>query len=491
MQQIRKNEKMRNLDFRLLIKKEIEEEEENEIFYFRKEEEEEKNAKKKVKIKTSKKFNALSKDINKKFFLINKKSEQLKKLNTISLQKISREYYRLTPSKSLTFNSIQKILKENNNNNMTMNQFNNTLNINSGHSSFNLINKNKTRVNSASQKKRISKSVFHNYNKNNEKFKSMKNNIYNSENNKEIYNEKDENSITDKNLKILESLKKNKTTEKLKKFIDIDINDLYKKNKKNIVDLDKFNDSFRVQMNNTCYKLIINKHIKELNEQQRDNVLVRKTMEKIKNKLNMRINNYKNKNKNKKLILIKKYKHLENNFNTKKNNTIISSRKLKSLPDQLPKNIKLQPGKNKRFSPYQIRALYESHFHSLENEKHKQKIIKKEKKEEPKKISKINDSLMEKALRKLSYTLSAKNVYKYINDVKKEKSDSKRENECLNENKYFPMLKEAKNCIQKFDINKTIDKYKIKDNIGFMEIDLDDNELEGKILDIEAKLGKM
>ena len=122
MQQIRKNEKMRNLDFRLLIKKEIEEEEENEIFYFRKEEEEEKNSKKKVKIKTSKKFNALSKDINKKFFLINKKSEQLKKLNTISLQKISREYYRLTPSKSLTFNSIQKILKENNNNNMTMNQ---------------------------------------------------------------------------------------------------------------------------------------------------------------------------------------------------------------------------------------------------------------------------------------------------------------------------------------------------------------------------------
>ena len=490
MQQIRKNEKMRNLDFRLLIKKEIEEEEENEIFYFRKEEEEEKNGKKKVKIKTSKKFNALSKDINKKFFLINKKSEQLKKLNTISLQKISREYYRLTPSKSLTFNSIQKMLKENNNN-MTMNQFNNTLNINSGHSYFNLINKNKTRVNSASQKKRISKSVFHNYNKNNEKFKSMKNNIYNSENNKEIYNEKDENSITDKNLKILESLKKNKTTEKLKKFIDIDINDLYKKNKKNIVDLDKFNDSFRVQMNNTCYKLIINKHIKELNEQQRDNVLVRKTMEKIKNKLNMRINNYKNKNKNKKLILIKKYKHLENNFNTKKNNTIISSRKLNSLPDKIPKNIKLQPGKNKRFSPYQIRALYESHFHSLENEKHKQKIIKKEIKEEPKKISKINDSLMEKALRKLSYTLSAKNVYKYINDVKKEKSDSKRENECLNENKYFPMLKEAKNCIQKFDINKTIDKYKIKDNIGFMEIDLDDNELEGKILDIEAKLGKM
>ena len=490
MQQIRKNEKMRNLDFRLLIKKEIEEEEENEIFYFRKEEEEEKNDKKKVKIKTSKKFNALSKDINKKFFLINKKSEQLKKLNTISLQKISREYYRLAPSKSLTFNSIQKMLKENNNN-MTMNQFNNTLNINSGRTSFNLINKNKTRVNSASQKKRISKSVFHNYNKNNEKFKNMKNNIYNNENNKEIYNEKDENSITDKNLKILESLKKNKTTEKLKKFIDIDINDLYKKNKKNIVDLDKFNDSFRVQMNNTCYKLIINKHIKELNEQQRDNVLVRKTMEKIKNKLNMRINNYKNKNKNKKLILIKKYKHLENNFNTKKNNTIISSRKLKSLPDQLPKNIKLQPGKNKRFSPYQIRALYESHFHSLENEKHKQKIIKKEKKEEPKKISKINDSLMEKALRKLSYTLSAKNVYKYINDVKKEKSDSKRENECLNENKYFPMLKEAKNCIQKFDINKTIDKYKIKDNIGFMEIDLDDNELEGKILDIEAKLGKM
>ena len=469
MRQIRKNEKMRNLDFRLLLKKEIEEEEGNNIFYFPKEEEV-KNNKEKTPLKMSKKFNTLSNDINKKFFLINKKSEQLKKLNAISLQKISREYFRLTPSKSLTFKNIQKILNENDNKIDT---------------SINQI-KNNTRLNSASSEKKISNSVFHNYHKINEKMKNTKKNMSNYENNKEIYNEKDENYTTDKNLKILESLKKNKTTEKLKKYIDIDINDLFKNNKKNIINLDRFNDSFRIQMNNTCYKLVTNKHIKKLNEQQRDNVLVRKTMETIKNKLNKEIRNYKNKN-----LIIKKYTKIKNQLDNEKNNTILSARKLKSLPDNIPKTIKFQSKKN--LSPYgfKIRALYEHHFHSKENEKHKLRMSKKEKKNEPQKINKINDSLMEKALKKLSNSLSAKNLYKYINDIKKEKCETKRENTYLNENKYFPMLKEAKNCIQKFDNNKTINKFKIKDNIGFMEIDLDDNELEGNILDIEAKLGKI
>ena len=110
MRQIKKAGKEQNSDFRVLFKKEIEEKKENDIFYFPKEEV--KTIEKKQKLKISKKFKTLSNDMYQKFRLINIESQKLKKLNTFSLQKISKEYFRLKPKKTLTLKSIKKIIKK-------------------------------------------------------------------------------------------------------------------------------------------------------------------------------------------------------------------------------------------------------------------------------------------------------------------------------------------------------------------------------------------
>ena len=204
-----------------------------------------------------------------KFSLINIESQKLKKLNTFSLQKISKEYFRLKPKKTLTLKSIKKIISDNN---ISSNQYN-TINTNTTQSTINYHNKNKFRAISAHKK--LSNSTYNNNIKNLKAKNIKRKTIIHKENEKQIYDEK--NSImSDRNLKILEALKKNNTSEKLKGYINIDINDLYKHNNKNIINLDRFNNSFRVQMNNTCYRFIPYNHLKKLNELQRDNTLVRK-----------------------------------------------------------------------------------------------------------------------------------------------------------------------------------------------------------------------
>ena len=392
--------------------------------------------------------------MHQKFHLINIESQKLKKLNTFCLQKISKEYFRIKQNKTLTLKSIKKII---NDNNTQANQFN-TINANSTQTSFNYYNKNKLRAISAHKK--------------------LSNSNFNNENDKQI---------TDSNLKLIEALKKNNTSEKLKNYINIDINDLYKHNNKNIINLDRFNNSFRIQMNNTCYKFIPNNHLKKLNELQRDNPLVRRSMENIKKKLDLEIQDFKAKK-----LLVKKYNKIKEQLRNDKNRKILSARKLKTYPDKIPYNIKFQT--SQILSPYgfKVRALYEHQVHSIEKERHKQRLITIAKKNEPQKNIRINDSLMEKALKKLGNSLNIKNIHKYINDIKNEKSDTKREDTERNTDKFFPMLKEANEYIKKFDINKYNKKFKIKEtNKHYMEIDEDNVELEENIANIEDELRKL
>ena len=478
MRQIKNSEKEQISDSRVFFIKETEEKKENDIFFFPKEEV--KNKEEKTPIKVSQKFKQLSNDMYQKFHLINKDSQKLKKLNTFSLQKISKEYFRITPRKILTLKTIKKIISDNN---IPLSPHS-TLNTNSSHSSINYANKKKFRTISAYKK--LSNSTFHNYNKIRSKNNKIKRFIDKYESNKEIIDENCE-SQNDTNLRILASLTKNKTSEKLKNYINININDLYKHNNKNIINLDRFNNSFRIQMNNTCYKFIPYNHIRQLNELQRDNRLVRESMENIKNKLDLEIQDFKAKK-----LLVKKYNKIKQKLRSEKNKRIFSARKLQNYPDKIPYNIKFQNERNIFPYGFKVRALYEHHVHSLESERHKQRLIKIEKKNEPQKNLRINDSLMDKALKKLCNSLDVKNIHKYINYVKKEKIETKREDTERKENKYFPMLKEANNIIQKFDINKINKKYKIKEKSkGFMEIDEDDVELEENIADVEAELRKL
>ena len=473
---IKKYEKEQNYDYNLFFKKELDEKKESEDFYFHKQEEEIKNdPEKKTTKRFSKKYGIISSNIYQKVNLIKVQSEKMQKLNTLSLQKISKEYFRLTPRKNYSMKNIEKMINNDiNKNNISKN----TMNTISTQSSFNYNNKtNNFRTISASRKRIV-------------KFRPKeKNNVYRTLN----QNNRSKNYVTiidtnsmikrNNNLKILSALKRNKTSEKLKNYVDLDVDALYKYNNKNIINLDRFNNSFRVQMNNTCYKFIPRNHLKKLNELQRDNPLVRKSMETIKGKLTSKMKDFTNKK-----LMVKKFLKIKQNFKKDNKIRILSARKMTSLPDKIPFNINFQTGHYNYPFGFKTRALYEHNVHSLECERRKQKLIKIEKKKEPEKNIKMNDNLMDKALKKLNNCLNVKNIAKYIYEMKKETSKGKREMTVSQLNKYFPLLREANSYIQKFDINKSSDKYKIKEKTkGYLEVD-DDDEIEKNIMSIEDKL---
>ena len=436
IKKIQNNKKIAKKDFSLLFKKELEEKKENDIFYYHKEETEEK-VKKPAPLLLSKKCNILSSEIYQKIRLMKNHSEKLKKLNTYSLQKISKEYFRIIPYKSIDLKTIDKITndKENNKYNISKNYYR-----------------------TLSAPKQITKQRTIN------------------EYNKEI----NENNVikSDKTLQILSGLKKNKTSEKLEKYIDLNINDLYNIKNKNILDIDRFNDSFRIQMNNTCYKFIPYNHLKKLNNLQRDNPLVRKSMEDIKGKFREKMKDFTDKR-----LMAKKYNKIKEKFKKENDKRILSANTL---------NIKLQSGiKDNLFSfGYKSRLLYGHDILTIEKEKIKQKVQKMQKKANFEKKIKINDSLIDKVLKKLNNSLNIKNVKNYINDTTNEKNN---ENSKLDfnqtENKYFPEFKDVNNYIKKYNLNKMMKKYKIIErNKGYLELDKDNAELEENIVDIRNKL---
>lgn len=436
IKKIQNNKKIAKKDFSLLFKKELEEKKENDIFYYHKEETEEK-VKKPAPLLLSKKCNILSSEIYQKIRLMKNHSEKLKKLNTYSLQKISKEYFRIIPYKSIDLKTIDKITndKENNKYNISKNYYR-----------------------TLSAPKQITKQRTIN------------------EYNKEI----NENNVikSDKTLQILSALKKNKTSEKLEKYIDLNINDLYNIKNKNILDIDRFNDSFRIQMNNTCYKFIPYNHLKKLNNLQRDNPLVRKSMEDIKGKFREKMKDFTDKR-----LMAKKYNKIKEKFKKENDKRILSANTL---------NIKLQSGiKDNLFSfGYKSRLLYGHDILTIEKEKIKQKVQKMQKKANFEKKIKINDSLIDKVLKKLNNSLNIKNVKNYINDTTNEKNN---ENSKLDfnqtENKYFPEFKDINNYIKKLNLNKIRKKYKIIErNKGYLELDKDNAELEENIVDIRNKL---
>ena len=435
----------------LLYKRELEEKKENDIFYYHKEETKEKK-KKKIPLKLSEKCNLLSSEISQKIRLMKDHSEILKKLNTYSLQKISKEYFRIIPYKSINIKSINKIINdENNRNNISKN----TIQSNSTQSSI-LLNNNKN-YRTLSAQKRIDKTKI-----------NTRKRLIND------YNGViDEDKIQkEKTLQILSALRKNNTSEKLEKYIDLNINDLYKIKNKNILDIDRFNDSFRIQMNNTCYKFIPHNHLKKLNNLQRDNTLVRKSMESIKSKFKSKMKDFTDKK-----LMAKKYNKIKEKFRKENDDKKrIQSAKIKSESIDA--------------YGYKRRSIYEYNYHSLEKEKFKERLKKAKIKIDPEKNMKMNDSLIDKVLKKLNNSLNINNVNKYINEIKDKKIDDKyKDNLKETENIYFPVFKEANNCIQKFDINKMKKKYKIKENNkGFLEFDKDNIEFEQKVVDIKNKL---
>jgi hypothetical protein len=260
--------------------------------------------------------------------------------------------------------------------------------------------------------------------------------------------------------------------EKFEKFANFDINKIYKPTDGKKINVERFNDEFRIEMNNTFFNYDPKKHLKQLNDKQRDNISLRKDMEGIKKSTKDKIDCL-CKNKKNSAKISNKMKKLKNSVK------VISARNLPSLPEKIPFNVQF---KQKNLFPfgYKIRALYSYQAHSIENEKKAQNLKRIHSKENRIKILKNrNENLIEKTLKKLFISLDTKNIEKYINSIKNEKVNKNEEITELRKNKFFPFLNEVKEYMVKNGINE--DKYKYEDSEK-EDIQLHMIDLENKIL---------
>ena len=446
LKQIQKNEKFQSNIYSLLFEKD--ENSKNKTHIKKCNIERNKN-RKLFSNKISKKCNSLLTNIYDKINLINDKSEQINKLNSKSLLKISKEYYRMNNTKSLKF------LK--NNNMQTMNSTQSTNYFNSSNN-FHKKNYNTIIVN---QKKIINQKILKQNKLKSEKnirtiepYQSIKKN-YENNNNKRI-------------VSALVNIKKN--NDKLKNFASIDFDELYRRKDDKLVNMERLNDAFRIEMNNTFYRYNPKIHIKKLNEMQRDNISLRQNMEKIKEKINNKVGDLRSK-KN----IIKRYNEIKN---LKNKNIIQPTKTTEENKNPIEKKFK-----NKGYiHPYgfKARAIYSYKAHSLEKERNKEKNkkINSVKELNPLKLLRANNDIISKILKKLTVSLDTKNILNYIDETKREKVDKNEEIIEYKKDKYFPILKEIKNYLKEYQLNK----------INYKEIDKE--KLEKKIIDIENKLLK-
>lgn len=459
MKNIQNKEKKQNKIYSLLFEKE---EESNSKRKFLKNKKERNKNNIIISENVSKKCNSLLSSIYDKINLINLKTAQLSHINSLSLQKISKKYYRMNSKKT---SSSLKHLK---NNYGTMNFMHST----NYYNSSNNFNRNKwiNEENILNQKRTI-KSGY------------LKSNNFKINDNNKNFNNTQKYNINNK--RIISSIFKNKE-EKLKKFTTINIEELYKLNDKKFINMDRFNDAFRIEMNNTFYKFNPKTHLKQLNEIQRDNISLRKNMEKIKSKINNRLGDLCSKNgtiKQNNKIKDEKAKSIK----------AISFRNFKNFKTgKVPLNIKFNSQRNILPYGYKARALYENYTHSSENKKNKE-INKKGKNYKDKNLQKIIDikdknDLLDKTLRKLYNSLDTKNIIKYINDIKDEKFNNNKNFENNKKNKYFPAFKEIKQYLKKVEMNKlSNDDENKKEEIEKYMIDLE-NKLLKNINENKKKL---
>lgn len=250
----------------------------------------------------------------------------------------------------------------------------------------------------------------------------------------ETYNEKQKMFLKNKNqfFKVF----RNKTDDKLKNFIDININELYRfQYKKNVFNFERFNQILREELNKTICRFNPKNHIVKLNDLVRKNNLLREILVGYKKNIDNKLENIMNKKFSSKEIL----SETKNNSNTKNTNRI----NLKSSTENLAKK-----GKKSRLMTF--------------FDTRREKISK----------MKSNTNITDKALRKLYFSLDSKNIEKYINDIKNTKEYKDKSSIQKNQNKYFPEINEVKDLIQEYKDNNSkkeitsIDQQQIQNNIS-------------------------
>ena len=428
----------------------------------------------------------LNKAYNKINF-IKKETKELQKLNCLSLKKTSKLYFRTNRPKSIIVNnsSINRIQSASNN---IQTQ---TINLNKNkkykknfslNNSRNIITNSKFENTFSSNSKNELNILYTNENTNentnpNLKKRNISNVLKKCKNN--FFSIKKRNIPLKYNFNINSPINffEDKSEEKFRNLINIDIDKLYSTNKKKHLNLARLNDVYHVQMNKSLHHYNAENHLKELNKIQRDNISVRQTMEDMKFKINQKINDRCQGQYYKKEYL--KYK--EDNEKEKK----AKSLEKKSFPVQIPFNILFRDSNKKvKVFPhgYKIRAYYD-YIASCER-------IQKSKNNDLNDfgadllfshLNNKDNELVYNTLDELFTTLEVDPIIKYIDKFKNEKAY--KDNKVLKDrlSTYFPSLTETEKKIEKMEQHQII-KRKIISEEG--------NNLLGKILEAKKILNE-
>ena len=450
---------------------------------------------KRRKINNKKKSNYLKyisndseKILNKAYDRINfmkNENKELQKLNTLSLQKTSKSYFRTNRPKTSTLNNSRNRVESASSNFQTQTQ------------TFSLSNSKTFKRNN------LQDNIKNLYNKNKIEFislsndKTTTNNLYTNENTKE--NTSPNINSFSKKRNIASAINRNKKNnflfinktklpfkshfslhspmhtpinffedkreEKYRNLINIDVQKLYSTNKKKKLNLSRLNDIYRVQMNKSLQHYNAENHLKELNKIQRDNISVRQSMENVKFKMNQKINDRCQGQYYKKEYL----KLKEENEKNKK----AKSLEKKPYPIHIPFNILFKDDKKKvKVFPhgYKIRAYYDycanceriqksnnndllefgtdllfGHLHNKDYEY-------------------LYDSLDE-----LFNTLNTDPIIKYIDKFKNE-IPNKDKNVLIERLKnYFPILTETERKIQKMEQHQIVKRKKLTEEGNILD----------------------
>lgn len=434
--------------------------------------------KKKINNKKNSKFlkyisSGSKKILNKAYSKINfmkNETKILQKLNSLSLQKTSKAYFRTSrPKNSYYYHSLRNRVERVSSNfkNQKINlSYNNTIKILSKNSFHN------------SLKKIFEKKIIHKRTIND---KNELNNLYTNENSKEnaspklnllfstkkyhlnsLNKNKKINYISLNNNKILfkgnfnqispMNLLVDKVEEKYRNLINIDIPKLYSLNKNKHINLSRLNNEYRVQMNKSLHHYNPENHLKELNIIQRDDISVRQNMEDIKLKINQKIND-----RCKGLYFKKEYLKLKEE-NEKEKNQRPSIKK--AFPDQIPFNILFKDKKrNKKMkifpNGYKVRAFYDY----CTNYDRMQKAKESELFEFGTDLlfghfQNRDYDLFNNSLEHLFNSLEIEPIIKYIDKFKHEKSIKDKNKLKERINNFFPSLTESEKKIKKIEQHK-------------------------------------
>ena len=270
-------------------------------------------------------------------------------------------------------------------------------------------------------------------------------------------------STTNKKIFFPINLYENKGEERFRNLIDLDVEKLYSTTKKKQLNFARINEIYRVQMNKSLKKYDAGRHLKELNKIQLNNIKVRKDMEKVKGRVNKKLDD-----RCQGLFYKKEYLKLkkENEKNKK-----MKSHEKKIIPFNIPFNIYFKDDEThknvKVFKHgYKQRALYD-YCVSCER-------IQKSKNNDLFEfgadllfghINAKDHELLYESLDELFGSLEIPPIMKYIDEMKNEKVN--RDENVLKERfkKYFPVFTESEKIIQEMEKRKFIKEKKLDENI--------------------------